>query len=708
MRTSYITPTTEYTPCGIYDFAKTVFLQQKEKYRICIYTTGRYILRINGQYICEGPCKGHEAVRYYDTVETDAFAAGENRISITVLHMNDGRRFTTVFQKPKPEVIFEAVSETKRIVSDASWDCRLDQRYELVAYQWRFLPPFEYVDFCKGSQVLSLMESGGFDFDAGIITDCGIADGQLLQPRPIPMIWPGDEIALRVVKGGDGYVDLDAGKYVTAKVEFDFAANVSARIIYAECYEGENGKELRDDTSGNIEGYYDRVNTGDTEATFAPFWFRAFRYIRIETENPESALKAARARLCHYPFQMEGSFLCSDPYYNEMYTISVNTMRCCTHETFVDCPYYEQQQYTMDSAIECMVMLRMTSDTRMVKKCIGEFAASQRADGMLLANYPSIYQQVIPGFAFFWVIMLRDYLEMTADIAFVRQYVGTMEKVFSWFESGLSEDGLIRNSVYWNFVDWVPGWDNGQPLVAENAPHTIYNLYYAHALLCAEDICGKLGRTGLAMEYRQRYDRLAANIKDHCYDDARGLYTDGGKDSGYSMHTIIWAILAELETGEKAIGLLNRLHDGNLSKSSFSMNYYLFRAMEKCGKAERIFDNLAGWKKMIDLHCTTWCENPDDPRSECHAWSSAPLYVFSADTLGVKIGFDDEIVIQPTVAGLSWAKGTVPTRFGIVKVDWKMEKEQFCIRISAPAGIRKRVILPDGEMIVFTDAEFRK
>ena len=140
MRVSYIVPEEVYTPCGMYEFEKTITLEAQETYRIRIYTSGRYLLKINGQYICEGPCRGHEDVRYYDAVETDALHPGENEISITVQHLNDGRRFTTVFQTAKPELIFEAKSEKNRIVSDASWSCTRDDRYKLVD-KCRFLSP---------------------------------------------------------------------------------------------------------------------------------------------------------------------------------------------------------------------------------------------------------------------------------------------------------------------------------------------------------------------------------------------------------------------------------------------------------------------------------------------------------------------------------------------------------------------------------------
>ncbi len=707
MRVSYIMPVADCLPVGMYEFVKTIDLERDEEYTINIYTSGRYMLKINDEYICEGPCKNHQFVRYYDTVKTKALKKGKNEIKIIVKHINDGFRYTTVFQRPFPEAVLEAKSETNTIVTDTSWVCRKDNRYTLNFDGGRYIPPYERADFSKGYDEYSVYTNSMFyiDFEKGVETFYGHPTGEILEPRPIPMLFPNEEINFTVVKSGDNFVELDAGIYTTARVSFDLGANVDAKITYAECYTFPEGKAMRDDISGEIKGYFDTIKTTE-KTTYSPFWWRAFRYIRIEADNIKEAFFGAKAQFWHYPVDIVGTFECSDEYLNKMYDISVNTMLCCTHDTFYDCPYYEQQQYVMDSAIEASVLMRMSHDKRIIKKCIDEFAASQEASGLILANYPSTNRQVIPGFALFWVFMLYDYMEYSKDIAFARKHISTMDKVFTFFQDTLSDDGLILKSKYWDFVDWVPSWgDKGDPNIKDGEPITIYNMYYAYALLCGEEICRKAGRVGLADEYRERYNVLKKAIKAHCYDEKKGLYTDGRVGSEYSAHTIMWSIIAELETGDNARAIAKHINDPDISKASFSMNYYLFRALEKCGLAEEIFNNLEGWKKMIDLHCTTWCENPDSPRSECHAWSSAPLYELSANILGVKVGYDDEIIISPVPAGLSYAKGITPTRFGNIDVSWTNTDGKFNIKITAPEGVTKRVILPDGSEMTFTDSQ---
>jgi hypothetical protein len=151
---------------------------------------------------------------------------------------------------------------------------------------------------------------------------------------------------------------------------------------------------------------------------------------------------------------------------------------------------------------------------------------------------------------------------------------------------------------------------------------------------------------------------------------------------------------------------MDRTFDGHVPVGvcSFSMNHYMFRALELAGRyKEYAPKQLAGWETMLDWHCTTWCENPDSPRSECHGWSSAPTYEFSTMVLGVyptDNGYRS-VRIRPVVDcfDLTWAKGTVPTPHGVISVAWEIKDGVFDLDVTLPEGADMdcTVILPNGE-----------
>jgi hypothetical protein len=59
-------------------------------------------------------------------------------------------------------------------------------------------------------------------------------------------------------------------------------------------------------------------------------------------------------------------------------------------------------------------------------------------------------------------------------------------------------------------------------------------------------------------------------------------------------------------------------------------------------------------------------------RSVAHAWSASPALYMISDVLGVKPvkpGFE-EFTVSPCESKLSYAKGSVPTPYGEIHVEW--------------------------------------
>jgi hypothetical protein len=106
------------------------------------------------------------------------------------------------------------------------------------------------------------------------------------------------------------------------------------------------------------------------------------------------------------------------------------------------------------------------------------------------------------------------------------------------------------------------------------------------------------------------------------------------------------------------------------------------------------------WGEMLKRGATTWWETfnratphscipyafaPNSPTylieyipvSLCHAWGAGPAYVLMKNILGIKPikeGFK-EIVFDPYTEGINYCKGTVPTIYGDIKVEWKKDEE---------------------------------
>lgn len=685
----------------------------------------RYQLYLNGHLVCEGPCQGSEYVTYYETEDlTPYLVEGKNRLEAKVLYVTEGY-FISVYRRSHPAFWLDgqltANGYTVSFGTDDSWGCEREDAAGFMGYPslHTSIPPFE--DW-SGASVRTPVPVVGM-YTPNIGHSCynlfGLSETYVLEPRPIPSMETESYKAMKPIRHGEGFAEFDSEMYTTAKISFTFKAKAGTRVrlVYAECYtvEDENGNRYKgmrdayDDPTGQMSGAFDILTATGNEQTFLPFWYRAFRFVRVEFEDADIEIKAFTYGRYHYPLDKAGQFECSNERFNRMWEISRNTVFCCMHEMYVDCPYYEQQQYDMDSALEMLFTMRMSADYRMPFKSITDLAHSQMADGMIQANYPSICVQIIPDFTLFWILMLRDYLRYAGsspeELARIRALSGTVDKALEGFEPYMTAEGLIGVTPYWHFVDWVPGWEIGVPTGGDKEPITVTSFMYAAALKAAAEMCEATGRPGLGADYRARAENMIAHVKKHCYDEEVGLFRNTPGTKEYSQHTTLWAILSGAVTGDEAGALVDRTFDGHVPVAvcSFSMSHYMFRALELANRYEYAPRQLAGWEKMLDLHCTSWCENPDSPRSECHGWSSAPIYEFSEMVLGVyptANGYKS-VRIKPYVDGfgLDWAKGTVPTPYGVITVAWEKKDGVWTLDVSLPKGAEMdcEVILPNGE-----------
>jgi len=728
MHAKWITITERPNETSLYIFKKTFSYEKKaESFKIEISADSRYRLYINGKFMGDGPSMGGEMVKYYETIEAaDALVCGENVIEVHVLHAV-GNYFIAVNRENYPALFFNGILDGKyEIYSDKDFTC---ERVESIEFYHtreilRSVCPFEHI---KGERVTRKLETAILyhpNYDSCFINSGGVSDLYMMEKRPTPMVIPGESKPLSVVReytdeNGLYNIILDAGAYTTSMLNCKLKAEKGSelKIYYAECMhirdaEGKLTKAMRDDPMGEVPDIaYDTVTASGAEQVFEPFWYRTFRFIRVESAKKPELLSISHSRYV-YEFEKHakdggvGYFETNDPIYTEMWKVSRNTIECSAHDIYVDCPYYEQQQYAMDGGLEALFSWRMSNDSGMQRQIITTMAHSQRPSGLVYSSYPSGHRQIIPSFSLYYVMMHREYLRHTGDTAFVRSYTGICDRILEAFENMLDENGLVMPPYGWCYLDWVKGWNHGSPEGGGSAPITVYSMLYAAALGRQAEVCDACGRRGLADEYRARREKMIRAINDNCYDSNEKMYIDVYGYHTLSYHTTVWAVLSGCVAGDEAVALMQRtMERDDVAKCSFSMNYYLLRALEKTGLYEKYAPSiLEGWHTMLKNHCTTWCESIALPRSECHGWSSAPMYEMSAVLLGVyptEDGFES-VRIKPHTIGLPCAKGRVPTPYGYIDVEWKCENGKTELKAVSSREINMEIVLPSGKSIYVT------
>ncbi len=736
------------------------FDQPPETARISVSADSRYKLYVNGMYVGNGPLKGDRYRQYYETFDISRYlTSGENVLAAYVLRFPPDDRKAVTFETGPVSLMsnsrggffLQGESEV-RFDTDESWKTSLDPAYTFVhSIQSRYAGDMEEVD---GRNALSGWERPSFEdsqweravcVGAGDgVTPYGVVSGWQLTKRTIPQLYERavapiawrscegqmdfspllEDQAVEIAPHTQCQVILDMGELVTSYVRFRMEGGRDSRIqlLYSECYgdrdpaTGEIRKGDRTDfLHGDLYGETDVYWKGDGDQWYEPFFFRTFRYLKISirTEGQSLVLKQALFRMTGYPLAIETKFRADEPQIQGMWDISVRTLERCIHETYEDCPYYEQMQYLMDTLIESEIAGCLSRDDRLTRKALLDFHSSQRPDGMVTCNYPASFVQIIPAFSIYYIDLIARHYERYGDKGILERYLPTVLGILQYFHERLCQrTGLVRHLGYWEFIDWVDGWmeNYGSP-TGEGEPYCfLYSQLYAYGLLTAAHICKSLDLPDLALRLKKRHRQLICAINRHAVDPETGLYLTKPGDTRFSQHGQLWAVLSECVEGQRAKDIMMAcVRNPKLLTCSYSMTYYLFRAFEKAGVYPYSGFIWNSWKELLACHVTTWPEDPVTQRSECHGWSGLPVIEFIRCSLGVRPatpGFA-AILIAPCEFDLGGMEATICTAQGPIYARRTIVREGMVYRAEFwyrfPRKMPVHVALPGQEYDTVTE-----
>jgi len=698
----------------------------------------RYRLYVNGTFVAAGPAKPSGRTWFADTVDiTPHLHVGENIIGIDVVSYTPSQLGNaSVPRTGRPGLMVRGTVGPTDLSEPSAWKCsNITGRLFHQGRNTLFLGIQESVDG-------TLSEHDWLHHDFNDTTwKIPAKDSQkpfndtarpALAPRPIPNLTlnpapingittsSGPHIEWdRLVRGEpvtvppntDVSVDLDAGFLMTAFLSIAIEGGEGARleVTAAESYEQEpidipwlrRKADRTDHANGDLYGDPDRYlisgsGTPERPEQYSPFWFRTFRFlrVRITTADAPVRIRSVTFTKTHYPLDISGTFASSSNLDKTLWDVSVRTLLNCMHETFEDCPYYEQLQYAMDTRSQALFSLHLSTDDRLIKRAIEDFAASGNPTGLTESRSPSVEPQFIPGFSLYWIRMIAEHVDFIGDRAFTERFVGRIDAVLGYFRDRISPDGFVISAegdgILWNFVDWTEAWrtSRGVPELGPRRANTIATFMYISALHSAAAIADFCGRNGLAQEYTSRAAALTEIVRrGPAWDADAGFYRDSDRGTPQSVHAQMWAVLSGVVQGGAATDLLRRaVADQNLAPCSYATALDLFDALRIAHADDSIDWN--PWEDMLAQNLTTWAEDTVSLRSDCHAWGSVPLQHFPRYILGISPaapGFT-QVAINPAPSTLDWAEGTVPTPHGLVSVAWKR----------TPAGKNVTVTLPSG------------
>ena len=111
--------------------------------------------------------------------------------------------------------------------------------------------------------------------------------------------------------------------------------------------------------------------------------------------------------------------------------------------------------------------------------------------------------------------------------------------------------------------------------------------------------------------------------------------------------------------------------------------------MKQVGLGDDYLAMLGPWRDMLAKGLTTFAEQPDPTRSDCHAWSASPVYELLATVCGIEPGSPGfaTVRIEPHLGALQHAEGKVMHPKGEISVALVREKAGLRATVTLPAGV---------------------
>lgn len=589
---------------------------------------GDYTLFINGEFVASNQYGDFEHYKVYDELDiTKYLKNGENDVAVLVWYFGkSGQRYFT----EKPGLIYEILNDDNII----AFSSRLVQSRKSKAYingsEKKISPQLGYSFSYNASCDDEWIKGKLVDFSESVVFDG--TKGFYKRPNKKLQL---DKIVKGTITRRDNKYIVDMGREIVGLCSFSFispkAQNVE--IFYSEV--------LRDGIVKRGAGAYNfsfDYTAKEGKNTYTNYMLRiSGRYIEFDSEEP---LEFEYAGIIpqYYPVK-ERKMEFENPLDKDIYDISVNTLKLCMMEHYVDTPWREQCLYTYDSRNQMIYGFYAFEDgnTEYARSNFLLMSKDRREDGLLSLNFPSgsnIF--TIPAFSLHYVIAVKEYLEYSNDLTLAEETFEKMESILRVFQNR-QKDGLVYNfsgDNYWNFYDWTKYANLG--LEGKDEPDFIINSLFVMAMNAFDAICERLGRENV---YMGEAEKVTEKAREFFYDSEKGAFMVLKNDEEAIELANSLAIVSGIADEKMAVEICEKLAGGEFLDSTLSMKPYKYDALLKVDK-EKYNDIILNeiretFKVMLDSGSSTVWEVVEgdaafkDNGSVCHGWSANPVYYYN-------------------------------------------------------------------------------
>lgn len=635
---------------------------------------------------------------YYDEVEIAPYLQpGPNTIAVLVWFW--GRDGFSHRNSGQGGLLFEADLGGSWLVSDRTWRVHLHPAYKPTGAFDTPRPNYRLAEsnikFDAREDLLAGWMNSGYDDSAWVTArEQGIppiAPWNNLWKRPVPL-WK-DTGLQRYVNASD-LPSQGTGAIIKAKLPYNAQITPYLEI---EAPAGLKIDIRTDDYTGGgryAGGLYIEPSVRSTYITRSgvqsfeslgwmnghEVWYRIPKGVKIIS---------LLYRETGYDASFAGTFSCSDPFYERLWTKACRTLYVNMRDTFMDCPERERAQWWGDVVLD-LGQAFYAFDPKahaLIRKGMYELVNWQRPDGALFSPVPSgNWDRELPlqmlsaiGMYGFW-----SYYLFSGDPEPVRDTYAQVKHYLELWT--LDSDGLVKHREGdWDWGDWGENIDR----------RLLDNTWYYLALDAARRMADLTGNTadsvrwGLAMQnIEHTFGRVFWNGKEYRSPGYRGATDDRGNALA------VLSGLAPQEHWPSVREVLRTEHHASPCMEKYVIEA-LFRMHYDQDALERMRSRYAAM--VADDGTTLWeLWKKGGSGTYNHAWAGGPLTLLSQFAAGVapdEPGYAAYHVL-PQTGLLRTIEAAIPTVKGIITVTIRKEPSRFTLSLSSPPGALAMVGIP--------------
>lgn len=603
----------------------TEYLYEHGQVDFYICADSDYILYVNGKVVSFGQYHSYPDELYYDKIKIDRYLKkGNNTIAIEVWHYG---KSCFVHADANMGLIFEIRNNGVIVgISDYNVLSRkspvyLSGREKEITAQLGF-------SYCYDARKEDRWTEGeNKAFSKSTVID---VEKKYLC-RPIKRLAKRKKVYGKLIKKQD-FLLYDLGKEYAGYPFLDIETETDNEIIVAFGEHVADGRVRRVFENGRDYSFTFIAKQGENSFT-GLFRRLGCRYLEVISEK-EIKINNIGIIPVSYPLkQVSKDF--GDNLRNKIYEIAINTLDCCMHEHYEDCPWREQALYTMDSRNQMLCSyFAFKEPKKFIRSNLDLICKGQKSNGQLDICFPSNDKMYIPSFSLHFFTQVKEYLLYTNDKISVKRYLPVLTKILDSFLSN-TRDELIcipKKEHAWNFYEWKEDY-----IICNEETDLIINCLFSLALKSYDFITKTLGVSNL---YESLRNALNKKISEEFYDFEQKIFRTWVKKDKYSVLGNALAVLAEIPKSNSA-EIINLLLGNNdfVTPITLSMKCFKYDALLKINRdlyKEYVLTSIDNdYKFMLDSGATSFWETIEGEKdfgghaSLCHGWSAMPIYYYN-------------------------------------------------------------------------------